>query len=381
MAPPRTILIAAGEASGDMHGASLVKALSLRMPGTRFIGIGGPAMRAAGVQTSHDIAEMAVMGFVEVLKHYAFFRRVFLEMEDLARREKPDAVILVDYPGFNMRFAASAHAMGLKTIYYICPQVWAWHRSRIPQMASVLDRLITIFPFEKQHFEGTGLRVDFVGHPLVDIVRDEAAKPAPALPWNGQPRLALLPGSRRQEIERIMPAMWGAAGILQKAHPGLSCIAAAPSDEAAGFIRGIVAGAGPGPGRWDVTVGVTRQVVQQATAALVASGTATVETALMGCPLVVTYRMAPLSYLFARSVIKVPHVGMVNIIAGRRLCPELVQGAATPKALADAVNPLISDTPERRAVLLGLAEVKTKLGSGGAADRAAALIAESLAQA
>jgi len=373
-------MIIAGEASGDMHGAALVKELSARMAGTRFIGIGGPAMREAGMQTSHDIAEMAVMGFVEVLKHYSFFKRVFLEMEEMARHEKPDAVILIDYPGFNLRFAEKTHAMGLKTIYYICPQVWAWHRSRIPQMARLIDRLITIFPFEKQHFEGTGLKVDFVGHPLVDIVQEELSKSAPALPWKGQPRLALLPGSRRQEIERILPAMWGAAGILQTGHPDISCIVAAPSEESAVFIRGLVGSLGGGPAKWEVIAGMTRQVVRQAAAALVASGTATVETALMGCPLVVTYKMAPLSYLFARSVIQVDHIGMVNIIAGRRLCPELVQGAATPRALAEAVTPMLSDTPERRAVLAGLAEVKSRLGSGGASSRAAALIAESMGQ-
>ena len=248
-------MIVAGEVSGDMHAARLVEVLSSRMPGLRAFGIGGEQMRAAGVETVHDISDMAVMGFSEVMRRFAFFRRVFYETVRLARDRKPDAVILVDYPGFNLRFAAKAHALGLKVIYYICPQVWAWNRGRIPRMARVVDRLIAIFPFEARYFEGTGLRVDFVGHPLVDEAALAWKEPEIPLPWTGSPRIAILPGSRPHEVERILPIMWEAAGLMQKQRSEASFLVAAPSDEIEAVTRRAMETVATGPARWDVVAG------------------------------------------------------------------------------------------------------------------------------
>jgi len=366
-----TIMIIAGEVSGDMHAARLVEAVKKRVPGARFFGIGGPEMRAAGVGTSYDVADMAVMGVTEVLKRYGFFKSVFAEMVAVARKLRPDAVILVDYPGFNLRFAAKTHELGIRTIYYICPQVWAWNRSRIPRMAEIVDRLITIFPFEAGHFAGTGLRVDFAGHPLVDEARAALEEPPADLPWKGEPRVALLPGSRPHEISRILPVAWKAAELLEKRSPGAGFIIACPSPAEEAIVREVIAGLDGGPANWDVVTNNTRQVLRQAGAAIVASGTATIEACLMGCPMAVVYKVAALTYLLGRILVRVPDIGMVNIVAGKRICPEFVQGDATPAAVADALLPLLSDTPERGTMLEKLRQAKESLGEGGAEERAA----------
>lgn len=374
---PPSILIIAGEVSGDMQAARLVQAVRARAPGVAFYGIGGDEMQRAGVELFYHVKDMAVMGLSEVLRRFSFFWKVYYRMVELAAGRRPDAVILVDYPGFNLRFAGEAHRLGLKTIYFICPQVWAWNRSRIPKMARVVNRLITIFPFEGRHFEGTGLKVDFAGHPLVDDARLALAAPHAELPWGGAPGVALLPGSRVHEIERILPSMWRAARRIEKDFPSASFILAAPSAEIADVLRRVAGGAGPGPARWQIVAGRTREVLRQARAALVASGTATVETALMRCPMVVTYRVSGLTYLMGRLLVRTPYIGMVNVVAGRLVCPEYIQGAATPDALAAAVAPLLRDGPARDRMLADLDGVVQALGSGGAAERAAdAVLAE-----
>lgn len=373
-----SIMIIAGEISGDMHAARLVQAIKKLLPDTRFFGIGGPEMRAAGVDTNHDVEDMAVTGLSEVLRRFTFFKNVFNEMVAVARDRKPNAVILVDYPGFNLRFAAKTHQMGIKTIYYICPQVWAWNRGRIPNMARIIDRLITIFPFEKEHFRGTGLQVDFVGHPLVEEARKALDAPETELPWNGAPRIALLPGSRANEIERILPVLWTAAGIIEKKHPGAGFVIAAPSEQVAEIAHAKLSTLSGGPSRHSIVTGKTREVLRQATAAMVASGTATIEAALMLCPMIIAYRVATLTYLMCRLLVKVDNIGMVNIVAGRKICPEFVQGNARPETLAGAIDPLLQDGPERAQMINDLMEVTKSLGSAGAEQRAADIIAEAL---
>ena len=370
----QSVLVIAGEVSGDQRAAELIRAVRARRPDVQFWGIGGPEMRAAGATTRHDIREMAVMGLVEVLRRYFFFRRVFNEMVAAAEAQRPAAVLLVDYPGFNLRFAARMKQRGIKVIYYICPQVWAWHRARIPQMAQIVDRLLAIFPFEPQVFAGTQLKVDFVGHPLVDVAQAARAAVPQPLPWQGGPQIALLPGSRRQEIERILPTLWRAAALIQEQTPGASFILAAPSEPVAKIIRAKLAELGGGPARWELVVDRTREVLRQARAALVASGTATLETALMGCPMLVVYRTSLPTYLIGRQLISVSHIGMVNLIAGRTLCPEFIQHDATPEKLAAGLLPLLGETPVRAAQLAGLAEVAAKLGAPGAATRAADIL-------
>ena len=374
----RSVLVVAGEISGDMHAAQVVRALRSRDPELSFFGVGGDELRAAGMEIIHDVREMAVMGLAEVLRRYGFFRRVFREMVELARTRRPDAVILVDYPGFNLRFAAELKRMGIKVIYYVCPQVWAWHRSRIQLMARIVDRLIVIFPFEVDVFEGTGLKVDFVGHPLVDIANKIREEAPVALPWPGKLPVALLPGSRVQEVQRILPPMLGAAAILARRFADAGFLIAAPSEAIADLIRSMLKDADLKGARCEIVVGQTRQVLKQARAAMVASGTATIETALMDCPMVVVYRTSPITYWMARLLVQVEQIGMVNIVAGKELCPEFIQGEASPENIAAGMEPLLGETPERAQMVVGLEQVRQALGEGGCAERAADVIRDEL---
>jgi lipid-A-disaccharide synthase len=366
-------MMIAGEISGDMHAAKLVAELNQEMPGVEIWGIGGDRMRAQGVETLVDIADMAVLGVSEVLKRYGFFRRVFRDMIAAVEARKPDAVILVDYPGFNLRFARQMHRRGIKVIYYICPQVWAWKRGRIARMAEYLDRLLVIFPFEVAVFKGTGLVTDYVGHPLVEDARAALAAPRSELPWPAETRLALLPGSRIQEVERILPLMLETLRRLRVTQPGIGAIIAASSVDMARRIQALV---GDAEGVNCVT-GQTREILIQANAALVASGTATLETALLGCPMVVVYKTAPLTYAVAKRVVKIPHIGMVNIIAGRELCPEFIQGAARPENIIPALEPLLGDSGARAEMIAGLREIFDTLAHKGEKS-AGELVAESV---
>ncbi|HAL92291.1 MAG TPA: lipid-A-disaccharide synthase [Verrucomicrobia bacterium] len=376
----KRLMIVAGEVSGDQHAARLVRDLRAARADVELFGIGGDALRREGVRTVVDAREMAVVGFFEVLLRYSFFRRVFNQMTALLSQERPDALLLVDYPGFNLRLAAKAHAMGIPVLYYVSPQVWAWHKSRIPKMAKILDLLMVIFPFEVDVFRGTGLKTVFVGHPLVESVLRTLAAPTPELPWPpGAMRVAILPGSRRQEIQRILPVMLDAARELRRRDPETSFLIPAASEEIEALIQAQVA---LRPAEERATLGVVtgrmREVARQARAAMVCSGTATVETALLKCPMIVVYRTMALTYWFGRLVIRVKWLGMVNLIANRSLCPEFIQGAARPVAMADALEPLIADTPARQAQLDGLDEMAKALEGPGPGKRAGQLVAEAL---
>jgi lipid-A-disaccharide synthase len=371
------IMIIAGEVSGDMHAANLVRAAKIQRPDTEWFGIGGPLMRDAGVETFHDVGEMAVIGLAEVLKRYAFFRRVFNEMLALAATRQPEVVVLVDYPGFNLRLADKLHKRGIRVVYYICPQVWAWHRERIPKMACIIDQLITIFPFEASHFKNTDLTVTYAGHPLIDEAKAAHALPAIALPWKSTKRVALLPGSRSQEIQRLLPAMLKAAEELEKSDPETSFIIATPSSKETPQIQNIIQSTG-GPKHWSIVESKTRQVLRQADAAIVASGTATLESALMRCPMVVIYKVNPITYFLAKRLIKIAHIGMVNIVADREICPELIQAEAIPEKISAALRPLIDNTPQRQKMIEDLDTVVQTMGGGGASEKAAGIVLNEL---
>jgi len=373
-----SMLVVAGDVSGDMHAATLLKEVRAARPDLQVFGIGGEQLRAAGTEILYDAREMSVFGLPEVLKRYRFFKRVFEDMVEQARVRRPDVVLLVDYGGFNIRFAQRMHELGLKVIYFICPQVWASRRSRIAKIAAAVDRLMVIFPFEVPLFEGLGPRVDFVGHPLVDEAARALSEPEKALPWAGEPRIALLPGSRTQELKLILPVMLEAAARLEAQVPGASYVIATPSSTVTAIVQDMLRTATRLPTRLEVVEGETRQVLRQARAAWVASGTATIEAALMRCPMAVVYRTSWLLYRLGRWLIRVSHIGMVNVLAGREICPELIQGQATPEALAHALQPLLGETDERKAMLNDLARVVDTLGEGGAIHRAAAIVQEEL---
>ncbi len=370
-------MIIAGEVSGDMHASTLIRAVKEKTSDIEWFGIGGPLMRDLGVDTKHDVSEMAVIGLAEVIRRYSFFKRVFDEMLELAEEKKPDAVILVDYPGFNLRLAAKLHQRGIKVVYYICPQVWAWHRERIPKMAKIVDHLITIFPFEAQHFNKTDLKVTYAGHPLVDEAKIAQNLPAIALPWKQKKRVALLPGSRTQEIQRLLPSMLQAAAILEKEDKDISFIIATPSDKEIPLVQNII-NKTSGPTNFEIVPAKTREVLRQADAAIVASGTATIETALMRCPMVVIYKVNPITYFLGKLLIKIDNIGMVNIVAGNEICPELIQSAANPPAMAKAIIPLIDDTPQRQQMLKDLDKVIKTMGDGGTSKHAAQIVLQEL---
>lgn len=373
----KSVMVLAGEISGDLHAAALIRALRRRDKEVAFFGIGGDELKKAGMEIRVHARDMAVLGLSEVIAKYFFFRKTFRAMLALLKERRPDAVLLVDYPGFNLPFARKARKLGFKVIYYICPQVWAWNRGRIPALAKAVNRLIAIFPFEPDVFKGTGLKVDFVGHPLVEKAEAARAEPMPSLPWNGEPRVALLPGSRKQEIDLILPPMLKAATMLKKKLPPAGFIIAAASPEAKQWIDDILSALNLA-GKFAVVEGQTRQVLRQAAAAWVCSGTATIETALMGCPLVVVYRVRLLTYLAGRLLIRVPFLGMVNIVAGRQVCPELLQGDATPEKLERAIEPLLVDTQTRKNMVAELDRVRQILGAPGAEERAAKILLQEL---
>lgn len=376
----KEVMILAGELSGDLHAARLVRDLRAARSDVELFGIGGDALRAEGVRIEVDAGEMAVLGFSEVLRRYFFFRRVFRRMVGLLKSEKPDALLLVDYPGFNLRLAKKAHALGIPVFYYISPQVWAWHKSRIPKMAKMLDLLMVIIPFEVNVFKGSGLNAVFVGHPLVESVKRTLARPPVDLPWPaGEKRVAILPGSRKQEIERILPVMLDTAAELRRRNPATVFLIAASSEETALLIEAQLASR-PVTEREGIAIslGQMREVARQARAAMVCSGTATVETALLKCPMIVVYRAAALTAWLGRKLIRVRWLGMVNLVANRALCPEFIQQDTRPEAMADALEPLIADTPARQAQLDGLNEVGTALEGSPDLPTAGKLVADSL---
>lgn len=373
-----SLLVIAGEPSGDLHAAAVVDALRTKVEDLAVFGIGGDRLAESGTQILVHVREMAVFGLFAPIMRYPHFRKVFRQVLAEVKVRKPSLALLVDYGGFNLRIAASLKRMGVKVLYFISPQVWASRPGRIRTIEQVVDRMMVIFPFEAKVYEGTGVRVDFVGHPLKDRVADHLAGPELNLPWTGEPRIALLPGSRRQEIERILPVLVEAAYRIRHLLPQSSFLVAAPDEETAALIRRDLGKAVKQVDRLLVVSGQTMEILRQSRAALVASGTATIESALVGCPMVIVYKTSPMFFALAKRLVKVPYIGMVNLIAGREVCPELIQDDATGAAAATALFPLIESTAARTEMVHELREVTRRLGPGGAAGKVAEVIVSEL---
>ena len=375
---PLRIYLVAGEASGDVHAAHLVRAIRALSPRPMvFRGIGGAALREAGQEQLMDCDSIAVVGIFEVLKRLRFFARLLRRTTDDMRDWKPDALLTVDYPGFNLRLAANAKKLGIRTIHYICPQVWVWHRSRIWKIAETIDTLITIFPFEPACFEPTKLRPVFAGHPLVDRAAETFAAPPAPLPWvSGSRRVALLPGSRPGEISSLLPTILAAAARLEAGlGQPVSFLIPASSARIRKMVEAVIARAGEKPSRLAVVDGGAREVLRQAEAAAVASGTATLEASLMLCPTILVYRGSLVTYLLARLVLrKVGCLGIANLITGKRVMPELLQYDFTPEKLSAALAAYLTDADARAKALAGLREANAALGDGNAAERAARVV-------
>ena len=353
----------AGEASGDAHAAELITALRAQAPDVKVFGAGGPKMQAAGMELLLDLTEHAVVGLVEVLKNYGKFRRIFWDLVQVAERRKPDAVLLIDFPGFNLRFARQMKLRGIKVIYYISPQLWAWHASRAKQIERDVELMLTIFPFEKAWYaqHAPKLRVEFVGHPFAERV-----KAGGAAATREEKLVLLLPGSREREVAKIWPIMME---VVERMPAGVKFIAAAVNGQSATMMK---------HSRVTVEVGQAHELMQRATLAITASGTATMECAFYGCPMIVVYKVNWLTYLIGRMVVKVNWLAMPNVIAGCEIVPEFIQHDAKPERIAAVAGDLLSNAASRGQMQGELRKIVESLGGAGASQRAAAFILDAL---
>jgi len=372
MHAPRIYLIA-GESSGDAHGAVLMREIATLVPNAQFLGAGGPQMQKIAGGQFIDWTQEAVVGLWDVIVKYPYFREKFYQMYRDIRRLEPDAVIFVDYPGFNLRLAHYLRRQQFtgKLIYYISPQVWAWNRGRIPRMAGFLDLMLCIFPFEKSLYEASGLRTEFVGHPMIEEL-DRHRIIEPRLPN----LVALLPGSRSREIKRIFPVMLEAAKLLRRKDEAIRFEASAASAPARDLMKKLVAEAGLG----DLPIGLknSSELMQRACVGMVASGTATLESSFYLLPFVLIYKVSWLTYLPGRLLIRVDYLGMPNILAGREIIPEFIQHQALPVRIADSVWKLYSDPARRATMVKEMGRVIKLLGGKGAGRRAAEVVIQEL---
>ena len=364
------LAVVAGEASGDLHAAEVIRELKILDPTLETFGIGGDLLAAEGMRVLHHAREMGITGLFNVIRHLGMFRRIFAELMSALTAEKPDAVLLVDYPDFNLRVARRCRAMGLRVIYYISPQVWAWRRGRVREIARNVDHIIVIFPFEEEIYRKANVPVTYVGHPLIDELRGiERSRHEPSLPLS----VALLPGSRRSEIAALLPAMLQAVRILGQERGIDAFVVQAPTIAASELlelmrISGHYVRIVPHDGG---------SAVASADIALSSSGTATLECAVIGTPVIVMYRLSPATYWVARRLVRLPHFSLVNIVAGRQVVPELLQHDVTAERIVREVR-ILAEPETHARVRSALDEVKARLGEGGASRRAAQAIMDAV---
>ena len=377
----KKILIIAGEASGDLHGSNLVKAMKEQDPSVVFYGVGSRNMRDAGVSMLADASEISVVGATEVLTHIGAICRVYTKLKRFLREERPDLLILIDFPDFNILTGKAARKLGVPILYYISPQVWAWRKGRVNTLAKLVTAMMVVFPFEVDLYRDAGVDVRFVGHPLADIVMSAYTREG-SRAFLGIARdrrtIALLPGSRTKEIMHLLPDMLKAAAILSGRFPDVQFVLPVAPTLAHGLVERYVAESGV-PVR--IIDGKVYDVLRASDAAIVTSGTATLETGLMAIPMVIVYRISRLSYLIGRMFIHVKHIGLVNIVAGRTIVPELIQNDVTPEKIAGAIGTLLADPGKYEQVENDLRQVRVKLGEGGASSRAASVARELLERA
>ncbi len=363
--------IIAGEASGDLHGGNLIKALKSNDGNAQFRCWGGDYMQeTSGSELVRHYKDTAYMGIIEVIKHLpSIFRNLKACKEDILRFN-PDVVILIDYPGFNLRIAQFLKKKGVKVFYYISPQVWAWHASRVPMMKKNIDELFVILPFEQDFFARYDWSVSYFGHPLLDAIDNETKQENNSsdmqdlLHETGKPIIALLPGSRKQEVKRILPQML----TVQASFPDFQLVVAGVPSLPSSLYESVLQGT-PVP----IVYGQTHQLLRRARAALVASGTATLETALLNVPQVVCYRANPISIAIARKLVKVPYISLVNLIAGKEVVKELIQQAFNSVNLEKELRPLLTEgSPKRTEMLREYELLRRQLGGSGVSERVAA---------
>ncbi|MDT4331178.1 lipid-A-disaccharide synthase [Methylomonas sp. MED-D] len=376
--PAYTVLFSAGESSGDRHAAHMYQAMRATDSGVRGLGMGGSAMREAGIDIRYDSSGIGVIGLVEVLKHYREIRRALKIMQALVVAEKPDLLVCVDYKEFNLKLAQFAKRLGVKVLFYVSPQVWAWRPGRVLTYGKAIDMMAVIFPFETRYYQAEGVPVRYVGHPSVDKVkplygRDEDFSRFDLDPL--RPVIGILPGSRSNEIKRMLPVMLEAAAILARRAPKPQFLLPQADSVDDEQIQSALSHAG-------VTVHVvkhqTYDAIQCCDAVMTTSGTASLEIALLTVPMVIVYRLAAFSYWLGKRLVRIPFIGLPNIIAGRAIVKELIQDDLTPDNLAAEVERLLADRAYRENQIADLRSVKQALGEGGGSANMATLAWEML---
>jgi lipid-A-disaccharide synthase len=375
---PRKIMIVAGEASGDLHGGNLVRAIHRFDPDLSFYGVGGTRMKAAGVKLLADAADMAVVGLTEVIFKLGSILLIMHRLKTTLAKEPPDLVILIDYPDFNLTLARAARRSGIKVLYYISPQVWAWRKGRIATIRKSVDRMAVILPFEEHFYREAGMDVTFVGHPLLDEVKKKYTRNEALKRFGLKDEaitVGLLPGSRRAEVTRLLPEMLQACRILKDKLSPLQFVLPLAGTLDPVLVQDILR-------QFPVQVNVIQNEIYDAIAisdvAIVASGTATLETALMETPMVVVYKVSAFSYIIGRRFIHVDHISLANIIAGRAIVTELIQDDANPERIAAEVKELLVHRRKAREMKVALAEIRERLGTPGASQRTARIAWEML---
>ena len=369
-------MISCGEASGDLYAGALVRELRAAEPGVEVFGFGGPQLAASGAELVGDFRGLTVTGIVEVARQlprtYAMYRRLVAA----ARERRPDVLVLIDFPDFNFRLGQAVHRLGIPVVYYISPQLWAWRAGRLSTMQRFVDRVLVIFPFEPAIYQKAGIPVEFVGHPLIDLIPQTA--PRPTLLGDvgfdaAAPTVALLPGSRPNEIRAILPVLVEAARLVSRRVPRVQFLLARAPHLDDDLFTPLAALAASGI-RLAELLGRTDDILAAADVTLTASGTATVQTALHECPMAIVYRLSPLTYRIGIRFVRVEMYGMVNLVAGRRVAKELIQDGFTAEATAEECVSLLTDAGRAERMRADLREVRERLGGSGASGRAAAAV-------
>jgi lipid-A-disaccharide synthase len=374
----KKILIIAGEASGDLHGSSLARELKNIDPGLSIFGIGGDKMKREGTELIFHIHKLSFMGFFEVLKNLSLVKRVMRTMISVAESRRPDLVILIDYPGFNLRFAKRIKSLGIPVVYYISPQVWAWGGNRVKKMRSLIDKMVVILPFEKDIYERFGIDCEFVGHPFLEVVKPILTSDDFQRKFDirkNQTVVGLLPGSRWQEVEKILPLMLESCKLLNtRIKNPQFLLGLAPTirkEDVEGLLKQTDSGV-------QVTEQLTYDLMKHSDLLLVASGSATLECAILGTPFVVLYKTSLWTYLIARSLVSIPNIALANVVAGKRVVPEFIQRQAIPGRIAEEMYLILTERERYRTIQNELKKIKEKLGEEGASKRVAKIVCEML---
>lgn len=372
MARAPRILLSAGEASGDRLGAGLAQALRRRCPEIELFGMGGPQMAAAGVRLLQDASEVAVVGIQEVFAHLPAIRKAMRRLEAALESERPDVLVPIDFPDFNLRLATRARRVDVDVVYFVSPQIWAWRRGRVHKIRRLVRRMLVLFPFETRFYEEAGVPVTFVGHPLAESQpepRERAALCALVGLDPDRDTVALVPGSRRSEVERLLVPMLEAAALVRRARPDTQSLVTLAPGLSRDWFEAEISRLGQGQVR--LHAGDFPEVLSVCSAGVVASGTASLEAAVCGLPIAVVYKMNPLTYAIGRALSSLEDVAMPNLVAGRRVVPELIQGECTPERISEVLLRYLEHPDEARRVRAELAGIRARLGGPGVFDRAA----------